>query len=131
MELLTYIAVFVAGGLAFLALAMAIEKGEELRKEDKPKEEEDSVCTRVVIRCEERYPQLVCARVNIPHEKFMTGWDTDTIGIKNQERAREYAERRLKELLVEEAWKYVQIEECANPLDFSTEFRAGLMVVRK
>ena len=117
---------FIAGGIAFLALAMAIEKARE-KKEDDNKVEMPNPLFRV----ESIGTETVCATVKIPNERYMTGWNTDTIGIPYEDEKKTMIESELKRLLIDELWKFVDVCREENPMDFTTRFRARIRVVKK
>ena len=124
---------FIAGGIAFLALAMAIEKARE-KKEDDPKIEIPkpvAEITKPLFFVENIGTETVFATVTIPNARYMTGWNTDTIGIPYEDEKKTMIESELKKLLIDELWKFVDVCREENPMDFTTRFKARIRVVKK
>lgn len=105
---------FIAGGIAFLALAMGIEKAREKKEEDHKAEMPEPL-----IRVESVGTDSVFARVDIPHERFIQG-DVEAA-----------VEGELKRLLINEMWKFVDVRRLENPMNLTTRFEARIRVVKR
>lgn len=117
---------FISGGIAFLAIAMAIEKIRE-KNEDDPKVE----MLDPLFRVESIGTETVRAEVTIPNERYMTRRNTDTIGIPYEDEKKPMIERELKRLLIDELWKFVDVSREENIMSFTTRFRACIRVVKR
>ena len=94
---------------------MAIEKAREKKEDDHKVEMPDPLFSVESIGTE-----TVCATVDVPHERLINVWNADS-----------FVEEELKKQLMDELWKYADIESFENPMSLITRFKACIRVVKK
>lgn len=118
MEFVYYMAVFAAGGLASLALAMAISKAHCLKKKDIKETE----ILRPTIRVQSLETIPITAEVFVPMEAFaMTGKSAMKVAIESE----------LQSQLSKEVWNYAKVEMLENPMSLERKYTAKLRVVEQ
>lgn len=130
MEFVYYMAVFAAGGLAFLALAMAINKAYEFKKGKKETEQKPIDVPLPIIREVRLETVPICATLTIPKERILESWNTEIYGIKDEQYVASYVEKRLKKELADELWKHVSVEAEENMMNMTLRYKAMVRVVK-
>lgn len=117
MEFVYYMAVFVAGGLASIALAMAINKDRGLKKKDRP--EKETLIPTIRVHSLESIP--ITAEVHVPMEAFVaTGKSAIKVAVESE----------LQSQLSKEIWNYVEVEMLENPMSMERKYTAKIRVVK-
>ena len=123
--IINYILAFIAGG-GSMALLLAFLSAIFKQKEPKRQEVE---APKPIIRMVDYGTELLKAKVSVPQERLVTGWNTETVGC--QDRELEFAAEKLKYLLAEQLGEFMEIRQVRNEMDFAIDVEAAVRVVRK
>lgn len=123
--IINYILTFIAGG-GSTALLFAVFTAIFKRKKPKRQEVEAPKPIIKVIDCG---TELLKAKVSVPQERLVTGWNTEIVGC--QDRELEFAAEKLKYLLAEQLGEFMEIRQTRNEIDFAIDIEAAVRVVRK
>lgn len=98
------------------------------KREKTDEKEQEFEAPRPIIKLVDYDTEIAKARVTIPKERIVTGWDTEKYGVRDE--AQEYVLEELKRLITEEVFKHAIIVQRENPMDLTLEYEAIIRVVK-